>query len=134
MSRYGLNFFPTVDPATMPIAVWYDDCLELARLADELGFNSVRTVERHGRTYGGYCPNPILLLTALARCTTRLRVQTGAVVPAFHHPVRLAEDLSMLDHLSHGRLDVGFARAFIPSEFELFGDTPGSRTHTGDHE
>jgi len=45
----------------------------------------------------------------------------GAVIPAFNHPVKLSAELAMLDNLSHGRLDAGFGRAFIPKEFEVFG-------------
>jgi len=49
---------------------------------------------------------------------------TGAVLPAFNHPLKLAGEIAMLDALSHGRLDVGFARAFLPHEFRRFGRSP----------
>ncbi|PZR79195.1 MAG: flavin-dependent oxidoreductase, partial [Candidatus Aeolococcus gillhamiae] len=52
--------------------------------------------------------------------TTRIRLMTGAVIPAFTHPLQLAGRLAMLDNLSHGRLDAGFGRAFLPQEFEAF--------------
>lgn len=121
MNRIGLNFFPVALPGELPAAAWYAECLELAEAADELGYSCLRTVEHHGPGYGGYCPNPIPLLAAASQRTRALRLQTGAVVPAFHHPTRLAEDLAMLDHLTGGRLDIGLARGFLPHEFDLFG-------------
>ncbi len=51
----------------------------------------------------------------------RLRPITGAVIPAFNHPIKLAGELAMLDNICHGRLDVGFGRAFIPEEYAAFG-------------
>ena len=49
---------------------------------------------------------------------------TGAVLPAFNHPLKLAGEIAMLDAISGGRLDVGFARAFLPHEFRRFGRSP----------
>jgi alkanesulfonate monooxygenase SsuD/methylene tetrahydromethanopterin reductase-like flavin-dependent oxidoreductase (luciferase family) len=53
--------------------------------------------------------------------TKRIRLMTGGVLPAFHHPIQLAAELSMVDALSNGRLEAGFARAYMPYEFEAFG-------------
>ena len=53
--------------------------------------------------------------------TRRARLVTGAVLPAFNHPLKLAGELAMLDALCDGRLDIGFARAFLPHEFARFG-------------
>src|SRR5262249_26966640 len=52
--------------------------------------------------------------------TQRVRLVTGAVIPAFTHPIKLAGKLAMLDNISRGRLDAGFGRAFLPPEFEAF--------------
>ena len=49
-----------------------------------------------------------------------MRLVTGAVLPVFNHPLKLAAELAMLDCLSNGRLDAGFARAFLPEEFDAF--------------
>ena len=78
-------------------------------------------MEHYLYDWGGACPNPCVFLAAAAAITTRIRLTTGAVLPAFRHPVQLASELAMLDQLSGGRLDVGFARGFLPGEFELFG-------------
>jgi alkanesulfonate monooxygenase SsuD/methylene tetrahydromethanopterin reductase-like flavin-dependent oxidoreductase (luciferase family) len=63
----------------------------------------------------------VVFLAAIAARTQRIRPITGAVIPAFNNPVKLAAELAVLDNLSNGRLDVGFGRAFIPKEFEVFG-------------
>ncbi|MBB5135452.1 alkanesulfonate monooxygenase SsuD/methylene tetrahydromethanopterin reductase-like flavin-dependent oxidoreductase (luciferase family) [Thermocatellispora tengchongensis] len=89
-------------------------------LADALGFEHVQIVEHHFTPYGGYSPDPVTFLAAVAARTREIRVVTGAVVPAFVHPLKLAGKLAMLDNLSHGRLDAGFGRAFLPDEFAAF--------------
>lgn len=89
-------------------------------MADELGYSHVRTVEHYFRPYGGMTPSPIVFLTAVAARTRRVRLITGAVLPAFSHPIKLAGETAMLDCISHGRLSVGFARAFLPEEFDAF--------------
>jgi alkanesulfonate monooxygenase SsuD/methylene tetrahydromethanopterin reductase-like flavin-dependent oxidoreductase (luciferase family) len=90
-------------------------------LAEDLGFEHIQCVEHYFSSYGGYLPDPVTFLTAAAARTSRIRICTGAVIPAFTHPLKLAGKLAMLDNLSHGRLDVGFGRAFLPQEFEAFG-------------
>lgn len=119
--RFGLTFFPVVGPDEKSAPEYFDECLDLAVTADELGFEHVQVVEHYFDPYGGYSPDPVTFLTAVAARTRRIRVTTGAVVPAFTHPVKLAGKLAMLDNLSHGRLDVGFGRAFLPQEFAAFG-------------
>jgi alkanesulfonate monooxygenase SsuD/methylene tetrahydromethanopterin reductase-like flavin-dependent oxidoreductase (luciferase family) len=119
--RLGLNFLPTLGPDEVPADRYYAECLELCTSADDLGFSHVKAVEHHFHEWGGYSPDPIVFLTAVAARTRRVRLVTGAVVPAFQHPVKLASSLSLLDNISGGRLDAGFGRAFLPSEFAAFG-------------
>jgi len=119
--RFGLNFFPSFRASDYSTAEYFAQCLRLAERADQLGFNSVKTVEHYFFDYGGHSPNPVVFLSAVAARTRRIRPITGAVIPAFNHPVKLAAELAMLDNLSQGRLDAGFGRAFIPKEFEVFG-------------
>ena len=119
--RFGLNFFPSFRAADMSAAEYFDQVLRLSERADQLGLSSIKTVEHYFHDYGGSTPNPIVLLSAVAARTRQARLITGAVIPAFNHPIKLAGELAMLDNLCHGRLDVGFGRAFIPKEFEAFG-------------
>ena len=74
--------------------------------------------------YGGYSPNPLIFLAAASQRTRTMRLVTGAVLPVFNHPLKLAGEIGMLDAISGGRLDVGFARAFLPHEFRRFGISP----------
>ena len=119
--RFGLNFFPSFRLQDMSTAEYYALGLRLSERADELGYASVKTVEHYFHDYGGHSPNPIVLLSAIAARTRRIRLITGAVIPAFNHPIKLAAELAMLDNISNGRLDAGFGRAFIPKEFDVFG-------------
>jgi len=119
--QFGINFFPSFRREDSSTADYYDQCLRLAVRADELGYHSVKTVEHSFFDYGGHSPNPCVFLSAIAARTRRIRLITGAVIPAFHHPAHLGGDLAMLDNMSRGRLDAGFGRAFLPKEFEVYG-------------
>jgi natural product biosynthesis luciferase-like monooxygenase protein len=119
--RFGLNFFPSFRLSDMSTAEYFDQVLRLAERADELGYTSAKAVEHYFHDYGGHTPSPIVMLSAIAARTRRLRPITGAVIPAFNHPIKAAGELAMLDNISQGRLDVGFGRAFIPEEFDAFG-------------
>lgn len=122
--QFGVQFFPAVDQTDQPAAKYYAESLALAEEADKLGYTHLRTVEHYFTRYGGYSPNPIVFLTAMSQRTTRIRLVTGAVLPVFNHPFKLAGEIGMLDGISGGRLDVGFARAFLPHEFRRFGISP----------
>lgn len=118
---FGLNFFPSVGPAEKPADTYFAESLDLAALADGLGYGHIRTVEHYFEPYGGYSPNPLLFLTAVGQRTRQIRLVTGAVLPIFNHPLKLAGELAEVDCISGGRLEIGFARAFLPHEFERFG-------------
>ena len=118
--EFGIQFFPDVGPTERSAEQYWADALYLSALGEKLGFTSIRTVEHYFHPYGGYSPNPLLFLTAAATVTQRARLISGAVLPAFNHPLKLAGEIGMLDAISHGRLEVGFARAFLPHEFAQF--------------
>ena len=119
--RIGIQFFPDIGPAEKSAQDYWAEALRLVALCDRYGYSHVRTVEHYFSPYGGYSPNPMLFLAAAAQVTRRARLVTGAVLPAFNHPLKLAGEIGMLDALCDGRLDVGFARAFLPQEFARFG-------------
>src|SRR2546427_6660804 len=119
--RFGLNFFPSFRPQDSTTADYYEQCLRIAERADVLGYSSITTVEHSFFDYGGHSPNPCVFLSAVAARTRRIRLITGAVIPAFHHPAHLGGDLAMLDNMSQGRLDAGCGRAVLPKEFEVYG-------------
>jgi alkanesulfonate monooxygenase SsuD/methylene tetrahydromethanopterin reductase-like flavin-dependent oxidoreductase (luciferase family) len=122
--EFGIQFFPDVGPEEKSGAQYFSEALLLAEEAEALGFTHIRIVEHYFHPYGGYSPNPMLFLAAAAQRTRRARLVTGALLPAFNHPLKLAGEIGMLDALSGGRLDVGFARAFLPHEFRRFGLSP----------
>jgi alkanesulfonate monooxygenase SsuD/methylene tetrahydromethanopterin reductase-like flavin-dependent oxidoreductase (luciferase family) len=122
--EFGVQFFPDVRPEQKSGQQYFADCLEIAELADGIGYTHVRIVEHYFHYYGGYSPNPIVFLSAAAQRTKKVRLVTGALLPVFNHPLKLAGEIGMLDAISGGRLDVGFARAFLPHEFRRFGVSP----------
>jgi alkanesulfonate monooxygenase SsuD/methylene tetrahydromethanopterin reductase-like flavin-dependent oxidoreductase (luciferase family) len=122
--EFGVQFFPDVKPERKSGAQYFDEALVLTEEAERLGFTHIRIVEHYFHYYGGYSPNPMLFLAAAAQRTRRSRLVTGAVLPVFNHPLKLAGEIGMLDALSGGRLDVGFARAFLPHEYRRFGRSP----------
>jgi natural product biosynthesis luciferase-like monooxygenase protein len=121
MIEVGINFFPDVDPDQKDARRYFEECLDLVQAADELGYHHIRIVEHYFHRYGGYSPNPLTFLAAAAARSQRIRLITGAVLPAFNHPLKLAGEIGMVDGISGGRLEVGFARAFLPHEFSRFG-------------
>ncbi len=118
---FGVNFFPDISPAQKSGQQYFRESLNLVERADALGFQHVRIVEHYFRSYGGYSPNPVVFLAAAAQRSRHLKLITGAVLPVFNNPLKLAGELAMLDCISNGRLEIGFARAFLPHEFAAFG-------------
>jgi len=119
--EFGIQFFPAVGPDQKPADQYWREALELTQLAERLGFTNVRTVEHYFLSYGGYSPDPLIFLSAAAAVTRSIRLITGAVLPVFNNPLKLAGQIAMVDAISGGRLEVGFARAFLPHEFARFG-------------
>lgn len=106
----------------------YRESLELAAEVDRLGFDSIWTSEHHGED-DGYCPSPIVAGAALAAAAPRCRIgQAVALAPLHGHPLRLAEDLAVLDNISGGRVEIGLGQGYRPAEFEAFGWPYARRT------
>lgn len=122
--KFGVQFFPSISPQQKSARDYFAQSLEIAEEAETLGFTHARTVEHYFERYGGFSPNPIVFLSALSQRTKKLRLVTGAVLPVFNHPLKLAGDIAMLDAISGGRADIGFARAFLPHEFRRFNISP----------
>ena len=102
--QFGVQFFPAVDHTDKSAAGYYAESLAIAEEAEPLGFRHVRTVEHYFTRYGGYSPNPIVFLTAMSQRTKTMRLVTGAVLPVFNHPFKLAGEIAMLDGISGGRI------------------------------
>jgi len=122
--QFGMQFFPDIGPQDKAASDYFADSLRLVDLCDACGFDHVRTVEHYFEPYGGYSPNPMVFLSAASQRTRKARLVVGAVLPVFNHPLKIAGEIGMLDAISNGRLEVGFARAFLPHEFRRFGISP----------
>ena len=122
--QFGVQFFPDVKPEQKSPQDYFSQCLDIAEEADKLGYTHVRIVEHYFHYYGGYSPNPLTFLAAASQRTKKARLISGAVLPVFNHPIKIAGEIGMLDAMSGGRADIGFARAFLPHEFRRFGISP----------
>ncbi|GFN33010.1 MupA/Atu3671 family FMN-dependent luciferase-like monooxygenase [Paenibacillus xylaniclasticus] len=95
----------------------YASLLELAAEADERGFEAVWTPERHFHRFGGLFPNPSVLGAALAVRTERIGIRAGSISLPFHHPLRVAEDWSIVDNLSGGRVGLSVTYGWHSKEY-----------------
>src|SRR5262249_31523464 len=88
---------------------------------EALGYGHVRTVEHYFHSYGGYSPDPLIFFSAAAALTRKIRLISGAVLPGFNNPLKVSGQIGVVYAASRGRLEGGFARAFLPHEFGRFG-------------
>ncbi|HEX4462244.1 MAG TPA: MupA/Atu3671 family FMN-dependent luciferase-like monooxygenase [Polyangia bacterium] len=120
----GFSLFYFADAEADARAQRYRLYLDGARFADAHDFQAVWTPERHFHENGGLYPNPSVLSAALATVTERVRLRAGSVALPLHNPLRVAEEWSVVDNLSNGRVDVSFTSGWIPNDFALAAD-PG---------
>ena len=99
---------------------YYRDALEEVVRGEELGFDSV-WMEEHHSVVDHYWPSPLPVLAGFATRTSRVVLGTDILVAPFYHPVRLAEDVALLDVMSNGRFILGLAIGYKPDEFALYG-------------
>jgi len=121
-ARIGLGLFTGQIPpdSDRTFAQEYADVVELGRLAERVGFDSVWVSEHHG-SGDGYLPSLLPMLAALATATEHVQLGTGVILAPFHHPLRLAEDAAVVDQLSGGRLILGLGLGWREEEFRMFG-------------
>jgi natural product biosynthesis luciferase-like monooxygenase protein len=97
----------------------YELMLESARFADQHGFSSVHTPERHFGAFGGPYPNPSITSAAIAAVTENVKIRASSCVLPLHHPVRVAEEWAVVDNLSNGRVEISFATGWQPNDFVI---------------
>src|SRR5262245_30022400 len=95
---------------------YYREAVEEVVRAEELGFDSV-WMEEHHSVVNHYWPSPIPVLSGFATRTSRMTLGTDILVAPFYHPVRLAEDIALLDVMANGRVVMGAAIGYKPDEF-----------------
>ncbi len=98
---------------------YFNQCLEEVQYAEQLGFDSAWLEEHHG-VHNHYWPSPLVALAGIATRTERILLGTDIIVLPFYHPVRIAEDVAMLDSMSQGRFILGAAIGYRPEEFALY--------------
>jgi alkanesulfonate monooxygenase SsuD/methylene tetrahydromethanopterin reductase-like flavin-dependent oxidoreductase (luciferase family) len=114
-----LQFFGWADRAT-PLTTIYQRAVERFEIMDRTGYDAVWLAEHH---FSGFsvCPSVHMMATLAAARTQRLRIGTAVSLAPFYHPLRLAEEIALLDNLSGGRVNWGAGRGFSPVEFKAFG-------------
>ena len=98
----------------------YAQTMEQIALVDRLGLDLVWFSEHHF-VEDGYLPNFVPVAAAAAAVTSRIRIGTNIALAPFAHPLRLAEDMGILDQLSNGRMELGLGLGYAPHEFAAFG-------------
>ncbi|MSV90569.1 MAG: LLM class flavin-dependent oxidoreductase, partial [Actinobacteria bacterium] len=115
---------PPIGGTTM--AERYACALEQCVWAEDLGFGSVTLSEHHG-VDDGYLPSALTMAAAIAARTSRIRIRIAAVLPSLYHPLRLAEEVAVVDNISNGRLELVVTNGYVPSEFTMFDETLDNR-------
>ena len=115
--------FDHLDRYPGSLADYYEDRLKIAQAYDRSGFYAYHVAEHHA-TPLGMAPSPSVFLAAVAQRTRRLRFGPLVWAMPLHHPLRLIEEICMLDQLSGGRLELGFGRGAAPIELEYYGTDP----------
>ncbi|MFH9349549.1 amino acid adenylation domain-containing protein [Kitasatospora sp. NPDC017646] len=120
--EFSLFYFASDTAGAEPGPEQYRLLLDGARFADTHGFSAVWLPERHFHAFGGPFPAPSVLASAIAQATERIGIRAGSVVLPLHHPVRVAEEWSVVDNLSGGRVGLSFASGWHADDFVLAKD------------
>jgi alkanesulfonate monooxygenase SsuD/methylene tetrahydromethanopterin reductase-like flavin-dependent oxidoreductase (luciferase family) len=118
--------FDHLDRNSLPLRDYYEQRLKVIEAFDRAGFYAYHVAEHHF-TPLGMAPSPSVFLSAIAQRTARLRFGTFVYALPIHHPLRVLEEICMLDHLSGGRLEIGFGRGSVPYEIAYYGQNAEER-------
>ncbi len=119
--KFGLMFSQQVPPGGG--IAWsepYQDMLKCLPRAEELGYSSAFQVSHHAQK-DGLCPGPLIACAGAASVTKTMRIGTGVLLVPLYAPLKLAEDVAVLDNLSGGRFVFGVAPGYVAKEFEAHG-------------
>jgi alkanesulfonate monooxygenase SsuD/methylene tetrahydromethanopterin reductase-like flavin-dependent oxidoreductase (luciferase family) len=122
--QFGI--FDHLDRNSLPLGQFYKERLRLTEAYDHAGFYSYHLAEHHF-TPLGMAPSPSVFLASIAQRTKRLRFGPLVYALPLHHPLRVLEEICMLDHLSGGRLDIGFGRGSVPYEIAFYAQNVAQR-------
>jgi alkanesulfonate monooxygenase SsuD/methylene tetrahydromethanopterin reductase-like flavin-dependent oxidoreductase (luciferase family) len=121
-----LQFFGWRD-RSIPLEDVYTRALDRIEVMDQTGYDAVWLAEHHFSSYS-VCPSVHLMAMHIASRTERLRIGTAVTLAAFYHPLRIAEEVALLDVLTGGRINWGAGRGFDPVEMSVFGVDPSEST------
>lgn len=121
--KFGVLQFFSWPERRIPIAQVYERALSRIEIMDRAGYDAVWLAEHHFNSFS-VCPSVHLMGTHVAARTQRLRIGTAVTLAAFYHPLRIAEEVALLDVLSGGRVNWGAGRGFDATEFRAFGVAP----------
>jgi alkanesulfonate monooxygenase SsuD/methylene tetrahydromethanopterin reductase-like flavin-dependent oxidoreductase (luciferase family) len=117
------GIFDHLDRNDLPLQEFYEARLKLIEAYDRAGFYAYHVAEHHS-TPIGMAPSPTVFLSAGAQRTKNIRFGPLVYALPLHHPLRLIEEICMLDQLSGGRLEIGFGRGSSPAEVSFYGQDP----------
>src|SRR6476659_7076759 len=117
------GIFDHLDRSPSSLADYYEERLAIVELFDRAGFHAYHLAEHHA-TPLGMAPSPSVFLAAVAQRTRRLRFGPLVYTLSLHHPLRVAEEICMLDQMSGGRLELGVGRGVSPHEVAYYGVDP----------
>lgn len=119
--KFGLMFSLQVPPASgIPWSEPYADMLRCLPQAEDLGYSSCFQVSHHAQK-DGLCPGPLIACAGAASVTHHMRIGTGVLLVPLYAPLKLAEDIAVLDNLSGGRFVFGVAPGYVAAEFAAHG-------------
>jgi alkanesulfonate monooxygenase SsuD/methylene tetrahydromethanopterin reductase-like flavin-dependent oxidoreductase (luciferase family) len=124
--KIEFGVFDHLDRNDLPLHDYYEQRLKIIETFDRSGFYAYHVAEHHF-TPLGMAPSPSVFLSAIAQRTRRLRFGTFVYALPAHHPLRVVEEICMLDHLSGGRLEIGFGRGSVPFEISYYGQNAEER-------
>lgn len=119
--HYGI--FDHLDRGALPLRDYYEARLQLIEAYERAGFYAYHMAEHHSSPIG-MAPSPSVFMAAIAQRTKTLRFGPMVYALPLHHPLRLIEEICMVDQLSNGRLEIGFGRGSSPTENSLYGQDP----------
>jgi alkanesulfonate monooxygenase SsuD/methylene tetrahydromethanopterin reductase-like flavin-dependent oxidoreductase (luciferase family) len=119
--KFGV--FDHLDRNDLPLAEYYEARLQIVESYDRFGFHAYHPAEHHS-TPIGLVPSPSIFLSAVAQRTKRLRFGPLVYALPLYHPLRMIEEICMLDQMSGGRFEMGFGRGSVPEELAYYGQDP----------
>jgi alkanesulfonate monooxygenase SsuD/methylene tetrahydromethanopterin reductase-like flavin-dependent oxidoreductase (luciferase family) len=121
--KFGVLQFFSWPGRRVPLEKVYERAFQRMMIMDESGYDAVWLAEHHFSTYS-VCPSVHIMGTHIAANTKHLRIGTAVSLASFYHPLRLAEEVALLDQISGGRVNWGAGRGFDPTEHRIFGVDP----------